>query len=189
MIDFKDINDIHDKHYNIAWEIYRSSFPIFEQRDIDSQMKAMKDDKFNCRVYIENDIVIGILFFWQWKNYRYIEHFAISKDIRGKNYGSKILSEFCTEQYLNILEIDLPIDKVSISRLNFYERLGFLINKYDHIHPPYRLGYKGHDLKVLSYKNFLDDKEYNEFNNFLRQKVMIYSENKQSNYNNTNFGV
>lgn len=97
MIDFKDINDIHDKHYNIAWEIYRSSFPIFEQRDIDSQMKAMKDDKFNCRVYIENDIVIGILFFWQWKNYRYIEHFAISKDIRGKNYGSKILSEFCTE--------------------------------------------------------------------------------------------
>lgn len=189
MIDFKDINDIHDKHYNIAWEIYRSSFPIFEQRDIDNQMKAMKDDKFNCRVYIENDIVIGILFFWQWKNYRYIEHFAISKDIRGKNYGSKILSEFCTEQYLNILEIDLPIDKVSISRLNFYERLGFLINKYDHIHPPYRLGYKGHDLKVLSYKNFLDDKEYNEFNNFLRQKVMIYSENKQSNYNNTNFGV
>ena len=178
MIDFKDINDIHDKHYNIAWEIYRSSFPIFEQRDIDSQMKAMKDDKFNCRVYIENDIVIGILFFWQWKNYRYIEHFAISKDIRGKNYGSKILSEFCTEQYLNILEIDLPIDKVSISRLNFYERLGFLINKYDHIHPPYRLGYKGHDLKVLSYKNFLDDKEYNEFNNFLRQKVMIYSDNK-----------
>lgn len=178
MIDFRNIKDIYDKHYNIAWDIYKGSFPIFEQRDIDNQIKALKDDKFNCRVYLEDDNVIGILFFWQWENYRYIEHFAISKDMRGKNYGSKILNEFCKESYLTILEIDPPIDKVSISRLNFYEKLGFLINKYNHIHPPYRAGYKGHDLKVLSYKEFLDDKTYNEFNNFLKEKVMIYSENK-----------
>ena len=58
----------------------------------------------------------------------------------------------------------------------FYENIGFKLNNIVHIHPPYRKGYKGHNLKVLSYKRKLDLLEYNEFNKFLQDEVMRYSD-------------
>ena len=178
MTNYKNINDSRDKDFYQAWDIYTNSFPIFEQRNLYDQIEAMKDDNFNCRVYIEEDNVVGLLFFWNYENYRYIEHFAISKIMRGKNYGSNILKEFCEEEYSVILEIDPPIDEISISRLNFYKRLGFVENEYNHIHPPYRRGSSGHGLEVLSYDKILNKDQYNLFNEFLKYKVMKYSENK-----------
>lgn len=159
-----------------AWDIYNNSFPIFEQRTKGDQIEAMKDDMFECRVYVKDNDVVGILFFWQYDIYRYIEHFAINPQLRGQNYGSEILMEFCNSNHTTFLEIDLPIDEVSINRLHFYERLGFKMNEFDHVHPPYRKGFDGHSLKVLSFNKYIDNIEFETFNLFLAERVMKYSE-------------
>ncbi|MGL5316183.1 MAG: GNAT family N-acetyltransferase, partial [Peptostreptococcaceae bacterium] len=99
-----------------------------------------------------------------------------------KNYGSKILKEFCSVNKHTILEIDNPIDEISIKRLNFYSKIGFKLQKFEHIHPPYRHGYDGHNLKIMSYNRDLSEEEYEEFNIFLNTNVMIYSENNSLEY-------
>lgn len=175
-MEFIRIKDINNKYWNEARILYRSSFPIYEKRTIDDQKEAMKNEKFHCYVAVEEEKLIGIVFFWDFNKYRYIEHLAVTSDFRGKGYGSKILSKICSEEKRTILEIDPPIDEKSIKRLEFYKKAGFLINDYEHVHPPYRSDYRGHELLVLSYKKELTDEDYEVFNYFLTNRVMKYSE-------------
>lgn len=165
-----------DRYFKEAMEIYKSSFPIFEQRTLKSQTDVLENKQYYCSVICENDELIGILFYWEYDKYRYIEHLAISKELRGKNYGSKILEKFCQSNKNTILEIDIPIDDISIKRLNFYSKLGFKIQNFEHIHPPYRKEYEGHSLKVMSYNKDLSEEEYYIFNEFLNKTVMKFSE-------------
>ncbi|SCH69527.1 MULTISPECIES: hypothetical protein [unclassified Romboutsia] len=70
----------------------------------------------------------------------------------------------------------MPVDDISIKRLNFYSNLGFKIQEFEHIHPPYRKKYDGHRLKVMSFDKNLSKVEYDEFCIFLKSVVMEYSE-------------
>lgn len=176
-MDFIRINSKDDKYFDDAMNVYQSSFPIFEQRTMKDQIDALEDNRYYCTVICDNDIFIGLLFYWKFENYIYIEHLAISPNLRGQNYGSKILTVFCKENPNTILEIDPPIDKVSINRLHFYSKLGFKLQPFTHVHPPYRNGNHGHDLKILSFNRDLEQEEYDKFNVFLKNIVMIYSEN------------
>lgn len=71
-----------------------------------------------------------------------------------------------------ILEIDPPIDEISIRRKSFYTRVGYKENKFNHIHPPYSKLNKGHSLSVMSYPNLLTEIEYDNFNSYLKDRVM-----------------
>lgn len=175
---FIRINSKDDKYFNDAMKIYETSFPIFEQRTIKNQIEVLEDKDYYCNIICENNSLIGLLFYWKYGKYTYIEHLAISPNLRGKNYGSKILKTFCEDNNYTILEIDNPIDEISIKRLNFYSKIGFKLQNFEHIHPPYRKGYEGHNLKIMSFNRDLYKEEYDEFNVFLKTKVMEYSENK-----------
>ena len=80
-----------DPYHDDAMNIYINSFPIFERRTEKDQIDVLKNEKYKCNVVCDNNKVIGILFYWEINSYRYIEHFAIDKNLRGKSYGSKIL--------------------------------------------------------------------------------------------------
>lgn len=71
-----------------------------------------------------------------------------------------------------VLEIDPITDEVSEARLHFYKRCGFVENVYDHVHSPYREGYKAHHLEVLSFPSDLTPEEYVSFSCQLTQVVM-----------------
>ncbi len=49
-----------------------------------------------------------------------------------------------------LLEIDPPVDEISLRRETFYERCGYRANIHPHVHPPYRAGFPGHELVVMS---------------------------------------
>ena len=175
-MEFIRINDINNGYWSDMWNIYTNSFPIFEQRAIESQIEALKDDRYNCVVICEENLVVGILLYWEFGKYKYIEHLAISSELRGRSYGSKILEIFCRDNSTIILEIDPPIDVIGIKRLKFYSNIGFVLQEFNHVHPPYRKGYEGHSLKVMCYNKVLEEYEYEEYNKFLKDVIMTYSE-------------
>ena len=170
------IYSITNKYFNDALKIYKNSFPEFEQRTLESQIEVLNHNQYYCCVILENNLLIGILFYWKYEDYNYIEHFAILSNLRGQNYGSNILKKFCENNSNTLLEIDPPIDDISIKRLNFYSNLGFKLQEFEHIHPPYRKNYTGHKLKMMSFNKDLSIDEYNNFNNFLKTTVMKYTE-------------
>lgn len=176
-MEFVRINSNDNNYFDDVMNIYKVSFPIFEQRIIKNQIDVLKDDKYNFMAVYENNELVGILLYWDLDNCKYIEHLAISPSLRGKSYGSRILKDFCENNGTIILEIDPPVDDISIKRLNFYSNLGFKLQEFEHIHPPYRKEYKGHKLKIMSFNRNLSEDEYNEFNVFLKERIMKYSEN------------
>lgn len=177
-MEFIRINSKDDKYFNDAMKIYQTSFPIFEQRTMKNQIEVLENKEYYSTIICENNILIGLLFYWKYGKYTYIEHLAISPSLRGQNYGSKILKIFCEDNKNIILEIDNPIDEISIKRLKFYSKIGFKLQNFQHIHPPYRKGYEGHNLKIMSFNRDLSKEEYDAFNVFLKTKVMKYSEKK-----------
>lgn len=63
---------------------------------------------------------IGEILYWDIGGVYYIEHFCVLPAMRNKHYGQRILNAY--QHIPLILEIDPPIDEVSIRRKRFYER-------------------------------------------------------------------
>ena len=103
-------------------------------------------------------------------DFLYLEHFCIRPELRNRRYGQKALEVLCRRPL--ILEIDPPVDEISIRRKGFYERCGLAANPYPHVHPPYHAGNRGHDLVLMTAPRQITSQECDEFTRFLRGVVM-----------------
>ncbi len=174
---FLRITHTYEENFNKAWSLYEKSFPIYEKRTLETHEKALDNENFYCTYIMDNNIFIGILFYWKLDKYIYLEHFAIDESLRGKGYGSKVLKEFSSKNTNIILEIDPPIDDISIKRYNFYKSLGFKLYDFDHIQLPYRKNYEGYKLKILAHGILLSLDDYNEFYDLMYKNLLPYCQN------------
>ena len=92
----------------------------------------------NPKHYTLNTKPIGLLTTWTFDSFTYIEHFALSPEVRGRGYGSEALAMLIarTEQPL-ILEAEPPTDELTRRRIGFYERSGFTLYDYPYVQPAY----------------------------------------------------
>ena len=104
-------------------------------------------------------------------------YLAVSPRLRGQNMGSKALAAFCQGRRV-ILEIDPPEDEISVRRQHFYQRLGFVANPYAYIHPSFRRPFHPHRLVLMSYPEALTYEEARGFADFIRERVLRYSEHE-----------
>ena len=165
-----------DERYDSAMELYRVSFPLHEQREERSQKEILENESYHFDLIYDNDLFTGIILYWETERFIYVEHFCVNPKLRGRQYGQKSL-EFLTSQALRegktvILEIDPPLDDISIRRKGFYERSQFKANPYPHVHPPYHNGNSGHELVVMSCPDVLSKTGYDRFRQYLEEVVM-----------------
>ena len=166
-----------DKGWAEAWALYEASFPDCERWDGTGYDRAFGDPHFEADGIWRGDEFIGILFHWNAGDYRYVEHLAVSPRLRGQNMGSKALAAFCQGRRV-ILEIDPPEDEISVRRQHFYQRLGFVANPYAYIHPAVRRPFHPHRLVLMSYPEALTYEEARGFADFIRERVLRYSEHE-----------
>lgn len=171
-MDFFRLTGSDDLLFNKAFDLYEVSFPEHEQRLFENQLAALNNPEYHCEVVLEKGVFVGIIFYWETAYYCYIEHFAIDPDKRGNSVGSRCLKKFCDMHSLVILEIDPPVDPISIRRKNFYLRLGFHENNYQHNHPAYRKQNPPHELVILSYPRKISEIECTKFNEYLKNTIM-----------------
>jgi hypothetical protein len=101
-----------------------------------------------------------------------VEHFCILPALRGRGCGQQALELLGQQGKTVILEIDPPVDEVSLRRRGFYLRCGFAENPFPHVHPPYHEGNHGHDLVVMSSPRSLTAAECGAFKTYLNDVVM-----------------
>lgn len=174
---FETVISNNSSDFQEAFNIYKESFPDYEIRTLKSQAQLVSDENYSLQVIKSNKFqeTIGILFSWQTDDFIFIEHFAISKNERNQNLGSKILKHLISTTNLPIiLEIDPPIDEISIRRKGFYERLGFTLTKYSYTHRGFKKEPTPHDLKIMTYKE-IDENLYNKFYDLMITKTIKYS--------------
>ncbi|WP_391857290.1 GNAT family N-acetyltransferase [Vibrio cidicii] len=179
-ISFERVYGPRHSCFDRAFNLYQNSFPVYEQRFKIDQIDVLSDCEYHFELVMSEGEFLGILLTWETTDFIYIEHLAIVPEKRGYNIGSYVLD--CLKQSAEkpvILEIDPPKDPVSIKRKEFYEKSGFIESLLTHKHPPYRIGWDAHELKIMSYPQ-ISDEVYLSFKNYLENHVMKYAEAHRS---------
>lgn len=127
-------------------DIYLEAFPPEERRPTDDLFgRAQRADGMLRLLVItdERDHTAGMLSYWQFGTFVYVEHFAIAAAMRGRNLGARAMAEFIhTAGRPVVLEVERPgANKMADRRIAFYTRLGFTSRaEIDYIQPPYAPG-------------------------------------------------
>ena len=172
---FKRLTSAAGADFESAFALYGVSFPIHEQRLIESQRSIMTHPEYLFDlIYDDSGEWCGDMLYWETADFIYVEHFCILPERRGQRCGQRALELLGEKGKTVILEIDPPSDKTSVRRKGFYERCGYHANPFAHVHPPYRAGFDGHGhrLVIMSYPRELSQDEYDRFNEYLKNVVM-----------------
>lgn len=171
-MEFRRLKTSGDAMYEKAMELYKASFPFHEQRESASQLRALEKEAYQFLLIYAGDTWVGELLCWETVSFIYVEHFCILPEMRGRRYGEKALRLLGQRGKQVILEIDPPVDGISVHRKAFYERSGYQANGFAHVHPPYHVGFAGHRLIVMSCPGALSPEAYGEFSQYLKETVM-----------------
>ena len=160
MLHLHQIKSQASPYWDSLARIYHTSFPIDEQRPIESIAQLIEHDerfvayavindnenedqpsgwhtKHNTRNTTQENF-LGLLTTWHFEEFIYIEHFAIAPNLRSKGYGTEAIKAFIREHNKPIvLEAEPPTDEFSTRRINFYERCGLTLYDFPYIQPAY----------------------------------------------------
>lgn len=171
MIFFKEINT-SSEHYPFMEALMHTAFPIQERRNDEEQRHNTDyNPLFHSNLIIDNNTPVGLINYWDFKTFRYIEHFAIDNNLRSKGYGQAVITRLKEESKRPmVLEVEEPMDETTQRRISFYQRQGFVLHKHPYLQPPYREGDSWFPLCLMSYGPLDMDKQYEEI------KTTIYRE-------------
>ncbi len=116
----------------------------------------MSDGRFCFTVFSDSGSVVGFLSSWELEGFTFIEHFAVRADRRGRGIGKEMLAHFLEGRENIVLEVEPPGGDIQNRRIAFYKRLGFVLNPYDYIQPPYGESKKPVHLLLMSRPGALD---------------------------------
>lgn len=141
---FKPLTTGHAE-YAYVEQLLHSAFPPEERRDDDRQrINTDKESRFyTLYIYRDGDkpLPVGVLTYWDFDSFLYIEHLAIDPSLRGQGYGQTVLASFGQSRpHPIVLEVEHPTDEQSRRRIRFYQQCGFTLWPCDYLQPPYRKG-------------------------------------------------
>ena len=152
MIQLQEIKTTHE-HYPFMEKLLETAFPLQERRDSIWQRKnADESPLFHNTLITDDDNPIGLLTYWDFKDFIYIEHFAIDDRLRNNGYGQQTLSVLKEQTKLPIvLEAEEPTDELTKRRIGFYRRQGFILQDFPYQQPPYRPEDKWFPMKLMTF--------------------------------------
>lgn len=151
MIEIIKVDNINSENYRFIEELLTASFPTDEYRAIAEQRKNVESNpQFNMNIIFDNNTPIGLLSYWQFDGYIYIEHFAIDPTQRGKGYGTKAIARIIEEHGSIVLEVERATDATTSRRIDFYLRNGLTLCPREYIQPAYRPDSKEVPMHLMS---------------------------------------
>ena len=163
-MNYSRINNTEHPLFAKVWNLYKKSFPPEERRQLRTQKKIMNNPLYHFEVATENDKLIGLILWWEFEDIKYIEHLAILPRLRGKYYGLHVLKSVIEKSKTPILlEVEHPTTEINKRRINFYQRIGFILNEHDYKQPPYKKGGKFVPLMLMTFPEAITKKEAERF--------------------------
>lgn len=153
---FKDLKEIR--------RLYDESFPRDERIDFD-RLIIMLDDERRMYVYLEEEKIIGMAYFFLFADIAYLGYICVEEDLRNKGYGTAIISRI-KEEYQGY-RIGIDIEEVNKGSSNFEERQRrkdfYLRNDFVSTGIFYSFFFV--DYEILSYGGLISKKEWQDLVN------------------------
>lgn len=158
------LSNTEHEYFSEAWELYEASFPKEERRSLTGQKRIFGLEPYHFEVILMGKSIIGLLLWWGFKEFVFIEHFATMPNVRGKGYGGKILREFLDAQKRRVvLEVEPPEDELKKRRIEFYKNAGFVFNPHFYQQPPMQKGCGYLQLHLMSWPTEITEESVNLF--------------------------
>lgn len=162
-------NPMSREQFSKIFEILEYSFPKSERRGYNEHLSEFSKPAFRSMVLSDGG-VLGFMNFWELEGFIYLEHFAVAKEMRGSGLGTFLMDELkkVSDSRPIILEAEPPEQsETAARRIRFYERLGFILNRYKYFQPPYSNGEAPLPLCIMSCPDELRSEEFLRIRNEL----------------------
>ena len=159
--------------FDSLFELMEQSFPACERRTKAEHFAEFDRPQFRSLCYCPEGKIVGFMNYWEMEDFLYLEHFAVSPELRGKGIGAALAEELKKiARGLIILEAE-PSEQSDMAqrRTRFYERLGFSVNPYNYLQPPISTDQPPVPLRLLSYPRTVSKEEYLNIREALYTKV------------------
>ncbi len=172
MIKIQRITTADKALYDYVEQLMTTSFPPEEYRSLE-ELRNYTDTKphFYCNSILHQDTPIGLITYWDFEGFYYVEHFAIDPSQRNGGHGKNVLSLLC--QLTNkpiVLEVEAPEEEMTIRRINFYKRHDFTLWEKPYMQPPYKQGDPYLPMLLMTHGNLECEKDFDSV------KAQIYRE-------------
>lgn len=159
--------------FDKVFAIMEEAFPACEIRTREGQRALLKKPEYRLHTYPDDNGEPGaLLTAWEFEKFRFIEHLAVGKSLRGNGWGSKIVADYQkADARPVILEVEPPETEMAKRRIGFYKRLGFFLNKYPYVQPPMRETTGWCPLFLMSYPAPLGEREFQACKETLYSRV------------------
>ena len=149
------------KQFDEVYTFFQQAFIPAELRDYDEMKMLFEKGLFVIYGEYEDDYLLAAMIVWELEHCVYLENFAVSEKARGKGIGSFVLKEF-TRLYKDcflFMEVEVPYDSISRRRIQFYEKNGYLSNRYTYIQPPFRKDDEPVHLTFMTYPSCMNEEQ------------------------------
>ena len=116
---------VYPKYKEKIKSLYFEAFPKNERFPFWILKHSIKKGKSTLIAILDDDKFIGMEYIVNCDDSCYLMFFAINKELRNKNYGSKTLMDLKLKYKTIFLSIEKPCDEMSSRRKQFYIRNGF----------------------------------------------------------------
>lgn len=160
-----------------VFSIMENSFPIDEYRTFEEQKALLCNPKYMIYVLPDAGRIKAFLALWRFKEFVFIEHFAVNSRFRNQGLGSLMLRELFDLFPCRIcLEAEPPENDLATRRIDFYKRNGFFLNQLPYIQPSISKGRNPLPLLIMTTKGPVAKKEFYEIKSLLYKEVYHVSE-------------
>ncbi|MFT8319099.1 MAG: GNAT family N-acetyltransferase [Sporolactobacillus sp.] len=131
---------LHTLDPNAFHQIYQLmalSFPPEEIREERSARRLLDHPNYRILTAVDDaGALCGFFAIWDFKDFQFIEHFAVNPAMRGQGLGSQMLRLLMQEAKPNLLlEVETPENELARRRIQFYQRLGFILSSFGYEQP------------------------------------------------------
>ena len=173
MIKFQRITTKDTALYNYMEQLMTDSFPAEEDRSLE-ELRNYTDNKphFHCNIILLQNNPIGLITYWDFGHFYYVEHFAIAPSQRNSGHGKNVLYHLCRQ--INkpvVLEVEIPEEEIAIRRINFYKRNGFNLWEKPYMQPPYKAGDNYLPMRLMAYGNLECGKDFEQVKECIYREV------------------
>jgi GNAT superfamily N-acetyltransferase len=140
MLEIHQVNTLDVTGYSFIEQLMAEAFPPEERRGLELQRLFTDNNPlFFNNLLLCNKQPVGLMAFWRFEHFFFIEHFAIKPDFRNQDLGTRFMQMFLANVSVPvILEVELPVNELSGRRVSFYERAGFKCWTKNYFQPPYQ---------------------------------------------------
>jgi ribosomal protein S18 acetylase RimI-like enzyme len=137
---FDRIRSADHLHFPALISLYELAFPVVERRELLALIEKFSDLRMNFSAIMLDSCLVGLVVYWQFDGFIYVEHLALFPDQRRHGIGSEVLKMLQNMGSPILLEVEIPYDDVSTNRVAFYHKSGFRSLPVAYFQPPYRSG-------------------------------------------------